>query len=76
MADGNALQNKVQGSVWLELVVTRDGKPANIRVVRSLDPGLDFEAVKAAGEWRFEPGRLAGAPVDVIVTIVMDFWIR
>jgi TonB family protein len=70
----DALKNKVQGSVVLELVVTRDGRPSQIRVIRSLDPGgLDGQAIAAAAQWRFEPGRLAGTPVDVLVTIVLDF---
>jgi TonB family protein len=72
-----ALVDKIQGSVWLELIVTRDGRVDQIRVVRSLDPrGLDDEAVKAVREWRFEPGRIAGTPVDVMVTVAIDFWIR
>lgn len=73
----DALQRRIQGTVELELVVKRDGRPADIRIVRSLDPGgLDEQAVTAAGQWRFEPGRLAGAPVDVVVTVMLDFWIR
>lgn len=73
----NALEQKIQGSVWLELVVTRDGHVGDVHVARSLDPGgLDEEAVIAVRQWQFEPGQLAGAPVDVIVTVVMDFSIR
>jgi TonB family protein len=72
----DALSAKIQGSVWLELVVTREGRPDAIRVVRPLDPGLDAAAVKAVREWRFAPGRLANVPVDVVVTVVMDFSIR
>jgi TonB family protein len=72
-----ALIEKIQGTVLMELVVTRDGQPTQIRVVRSLDPlGLDGQAMLAVGQWRFEPGRLAGAPVDVLVTVAMDFWIQ
>ncbi len=72
-----ALVDKIQGSVWLELIVTREGRVDQIRVVRSLDPrGLDNEAINAVREWRFEPGRLAGTPVDVLVTVAIDFWIR
>jgi len=47
-----------------------------IRVTRSLDPGLDEEAVIAAREWRFVPARVGDVPVDVIVTILLDFNIR
>jgi periplasmic protein TonB len=73
----DALLKKIQGSIVLELVVRRDGTPADIRVIRSLDPrGLDEQAVLAARQWRFEPGRLNGTPVDVLVTIVLDFWIH
>jgi periplasmic protein TonB len=72
-----ALQRKIQGSVWLEVVVTREGRAGDVRVVRSLDPGgLDEEAISAVQQWQFEPGRLAGTPVDVMVTIAMDFLIR
>jgi periplasmic protein TonB len=72
-----ALGQKIQGSVWLEIVVTRDGRVDRVDVVRSLDPGgLDDQAVTAVRRWQFEPGRLAGTPVDVMVTVVMDFSIR
>lgn len=73
----DALQSKIQGTVVLEAIVRSDGSPSHIRVLRSLDRGgLDEEAVAAVAKWRFEPGRLAGKPVDVLVTIMVDFWIR
>jgi protein TonB len=72
-----ALRSGLQGTVWLEVVVTRDGRTSQIRVVKSLDRGgLDQEAVAAVAEWRFEPGRLAAEPVDVLVTILVGFSIR
>ena len=73
----DALLHKIQGTVVLEVIVTRDGRPSDIRVVRSLDAGgLDEQAVAAVSRWRFEPGRLAGTPVDVLVIVMLDFWIR
>jgi TonB family protein len=72
-----ALSQKVQGTVVLELVVRADGRTSDIRVIRALDPGgLDEQAIIAASQWRFEPGRLASRPVDVLVTVMLDFWIR
>jgi protein TonB len=71
-----ALGEGIQGSVVIELVVTRAGNVDRLRVVRSLDAGLDEEAVKAVRQWRFEPGRLAGIPVDVVVTVIVEFAIR
>jgi len=72
-----ALSKRIQGTVVLEIVVTRDGCASNIRIVRSLDrDGLDEEAVAAVAQWQFEPGRLGATPVDVLVRIELDFVIR
>jgi TonB family protein len=61
--------------VVLEVVIGRDGVPAAIRVMRSLDAanGLDNEAIAAVRAWRIIPGRVADTPADVLVTIVVDF---
>jgi TonB family protein len=69
----DALQRHVQGIVILEAIVGRDGVPYAFRVLRSLDSGLDLEAITAARNWRFLPGRLGQTPVDVLVTIEIDF---
>jgi protein TonB len=72
-----ALLKRIQGTVVLEVVVTADGCASQIRIVRSLDAGgLDEEAVAAVAQWRFEPGRLRAAPVDVLARIELDFVIR
>jgi len=69
-----ALRRKIQGTVMLEVVVGREGVPLAMRVTRSLDPGgLDEEAMTAVREWRFTPGRIGETPVDVLVTILIDF---
>ncbi|MGH9146589.1 MAG: energy transducer TonB [Vicinamibacterales bacterium] len=72
-----ALALKIQGTVTLEAVVSREGRPVEVRVTRSLDPrGLDEEAIKAVREWRFSPGRRGDTPVDVLVTVWLDFRIN
>jgi TonB family protein len=72
-----AMQRKIQGTVVLEMIVGSDGVPYDIRVVRSLDAGgLDVEAIRAAKQWRFHPGRLGDTPVDVLSVLVIDFHIR
>ena len=72
-----AMQRKIEGTVVLELIVGADGSPYDVRVVRSLDAhGLDEEAVRAAQQWRFNPGRFGETPVDVLVRLVIDFHIR
>jgi len=72
-----ALHQRIQGSVWLEVIIDAHGRVGDVRVQRSLDPGgLDEEAIIAVREWQFVPGRRSGVPVDVLVTIAMDFSIR
>lgn len=72
-----AMQRKIQGTVVLEMIVGLDGIPYDVRVARSLDAGgLDEEAIRAAKQWRFNPGRLGETPVDVLVILVIDFHIR
>jgi len=73
-----AMRAKVQGTVLLECVVLADGSVGNVEVVKSLDPtfGLDQEAIKAAKQWRFQPGRRFGEPVAVLVTIELTFTLR
>jgi TonB family protein len=68
-----ALRQRIQGSVLLEAIVGTDGIPVGIRVTRPLERGLDEAAVAAAGKWRFAPGRVGDSPVDVLITIQMDF---
>ena len=72
----DALIRRIQGTVVLEVIVTADGCASHMHIVRSLDAGLDEEALAAVAQWRFEPGRLGGMPVDVLVRIELSFIIR
>src|SRR5688572_12474567 len=74
----DAMRAKVQGTVLLECVILPDGSVGRVDVVKSLDStfGLDQEAVKAARQWRFQPGTRFGEPVAVLVTIELTFTLR
>jgi TonB family protein len=73
-----ALRAKLQGTVEVEAVVDVDGTVSRARVTKSLDKqsGLDESALEAARGWVFEPGRLNGQPVPVVVTLKLEFRIR
>lgn len=73
-----AMQQKIQGSVWLQIVVTEKGDVGDVEVTGSLDKeyGLDEQAVKAAREWKFEPGQKDGKPVPVAVTLELTFTLK
>jgi protein TonB len=73
-----AMQASIEGSVLLEVVVQKDGRSGAVTVVDSLDStyGLDREAVKALGLWRWTPGTVDGQPTDVAVTVEMRFTLK
>ena len=70
-----AVQAKRAGDVHVEAVVLADGSVGRVRILKSLDRvfGLDEEALRTAKLWRFQPATEHGKPVDVIVTLVLQF---
>ena len=66
----------IQGKVPLECVVLPDGTVADVKVVKSLDPGLDEAAVKAMKKWTFKPGTKDGQPVAIRIEVEMTFSLR
>lgn len=63
----------VEGTVKISTVVTRDGLPTELKVVRGLNAQEDETAVAALKQWRFQPGTKEGQPVRVRVTVEVDF---
>jgi protein TonB len=64
---------KHMGTVVLWLVVGPDGKPRDIRVLRTLGLGLDEKAIEAVKNWRFEPAMKDGKPVAVQINVEVNF---
>ncbi|MGZ4816493.1 MAG: TonB family protein [Terriglobales bacterium] len=42
-------------SVVLSLVIDPEGNPRNVKVDRSLSPGLDQKALESVKKWKFDP---------------------
>ena len=71
----DAMRAKIQGVVEVQAVVMPDGSVSRARVITSLDKafGLDQQAVIAAKQWTFEPGKVDGVPVPVAVMVNLEF---
>ncbi len=67
---------KIEGTVVLNVEVHPDGRAHNMRVERSLDPGLDQQALESVEQWRFSPAKKDGKPVTVAATIEINFRLR
>jgi TonB family protein len=68
-----ARRAQIQGTVVLYVVVGEDGIPRDMKVLRSLEPSLDRNAIEAVQQWRFNPGLKDGKPVAVQATIEVNF---
>jgi TonB family protein len=69
-----AQQKGEQGRVIVQFVVGKDGKLSDIKIMRSISPALDAEAirvVKAMPDWK--PGTQRGQAVAVKYTIPISF---
>jgi TonB family protein len=68
-----ARQAGYQGIVLMELVVTAEGLPGQVKILSPLGFGLDEAAVNAVNKWRFKPGEKDGKPVPTQATIEVSF---
>ena len=69
-----AQENGVQGRVIVESIIAKDGSMSDVKVIRSVDPSLDREAlrvVKAMPKWT--PAKLKGIPVRTKCTTPVVF---
>ncbi len=67
---------KLEGTVALVMVVGVDQRAHDIKVKKSLDPGLDASAVASIKTWRFEPGTKSGKPVPVHANVEVNFRLK
>ncbi|EOS14278.1 MAG: TonB family protein [Bacteroides sp.] len=67
-------QAGVQGKVIVQFVVEKDGSVSNPKVVRSIDPDLDGEAVRVISIMpKWKPGMQKGQAVRVKYTVPVTF---
>ncbi|QIU94243.1 M56 family metallopeptidase [Bacteroides faecium] len=69
-----AQKNKEQGRVIIKMVVGKDGSLSDIKVLRSVSPSLDAEAIRVVGSMpKWEPGQQRGQAVAVEYTLPIVF---
>ncbi|MCQ2200711.1 MAG: energy transducer TonB [Bacteroidales bacterium] len=72
-----ALENGVQGRVFVSFVVDKEGNVTDVRVARPLDPSLDKEAVRVVQSMpKWSPGLQRGRAVKVAFTVPINFVIQ
>ena len=60
----------------LSVVIEADGHASDVAVARSLDDGLDANAVSAVQRWVFRPAEKDGSPVAVSARIEVNYRLK
>lgn len=69
-----AVENKVQGRVIAQFVVSKEGNITNPKIVRSISPELDAEAIRIISLMpKWKPGKQRGQDVAVKYTVPINF---
>lgn len=70
----DAQRNRTEGRVILQMIVNKDGRVINPKIIQSVSPSLDNEAIRLVLNMpRWEPGKDKGEPVAVQYTLPISF---
>jgi periplasmic protein TonB len=67
-----AQASRTSGIVIVEVVISDTGEVTSARILRSI-PLLDAAALDAVRKWRFEPARLNGEAIPIVMTVTVNF---
>jgi len=62
-----------EGTVLIRVMAGTDGVPRDLEVVQSPGPAFREPALAAVRQWRYEPGRLRGMPIDLPALAEVQF---
>lgn len=69
-----AMENGIQGKVYITFVVERDGSVSNVRIAKGVDSSLDNEALRVVNMLpKWKPGTQGGKTVRVSYNVPINF---
>jgi len=69
-----AQENGIQGKVYVNFVVDKDGSVTAAKIARGVDPSLDKEALRVVNSLpKWKPGKQRGKAVKVSYTVPINF---
>lgn len=71
-----ARRARVEGTVIVDALIGEDGRVIEVTALKSLRMGLTDEALRAIKQWRYEPPKLNGKPVKVMMVVTVHFAIQ
>lgn len=71
-----ARQSYIEGTVYLDALIGKDGVPRGLRVVSGVTQILNDASLDAVRQWGFEPATCNGAPVDYETILTVNYSLR
>lgn len=68
-----AVAARLSGMVVLECLIDREGRVADVKVLRGSPLGMTEAAVEVVRQWRFEPSTVDDEPVEVLYVLTVRF---
>lgn len=69
-----AVDNRIQGKVYLTFIIETDGTVSNVTIVKGVDPLIDKEAIRTIqSSPKWSPGLQRGQPVRVRYSMSLSF---
>ncbi|HXG93097.1 MAG TPA: TonB family protein [Blastocatellia bacterium] len=68
-----ARQKRIEGSVYMKVLIGENGEVEKAQVVRGLPEGLTEQALKAVFKLKFDPAKKEGKPIKFWVPIIIEF---
>jgi protein TonB len=69
-----AIENAIQGKVFVNFVVDKNGSISNVSIARGVDPSIDKEAIRVVKSMpKWIPGKQGGQAVRVSYTVPINF---
>ncbi len=63
----------IQGTVEMEVAISKEGMPEDLRVIASPSDDLTQSALEAVRQWRYRPTLLNGQPVAIVTDVIVNY---
>ena len=68
-----AKQKQIQGVVFVHFIIEKDGTISDLRIIRSIEPSLDEEAMRIMRQSKWKAGKQNGKYVRVMTILPIRF---
>jgi TonB family protein len=71
-----ARKARIQGIVIVQLILDKQGRVTHAEALRDLPMGLTESTLETVRSWRYEPATLNGKPVEVYMSVTVNFTLQ